>query len=135
MLMELIAEHGIVEEIGEVVEEIELTLDGVSIRLPIARVIGPGDARRERKTIGVAAIARVFRAIESDQRDRTLRDLVGRVPLIGIGHAGDGQPVERGALGVAHHSVELAHIIRMDPGPVIAASFSRDQHGAITDLG
>ena len=81
MLMELIAEHGIVEEIGEVVEEIELTLDGVSIRLPIARVIGPGDARRERKTIGVAAIARVFRAIESDQRDRTLRDLVNAEDL------------------------------------------------------
>ena len=62
MLVELVAEHGIVKEIGEVVEEIELALDDIGIGPPRPRIVGPRDARRQREAVGVAAVARIFRA-------------------------------------------------------------------------
>jgi hypothetical protein len=46
MPMKLVAEHGIAQEAGEVVEEIELTLNDVRIRLPRSRIVGARDAAR-----------------------------------------------------------------------------------------
>jgi hypothetical protein len=111
-----------------------LTAKGVG--LPRSGIVGASDARRQRKAVGVAAIGRVnsAKAIELPRRDRALRHLIGRIITVGIGHAGDGKTVQRGALRVTDQAVELARVVGIDPRPVIGAGFAGNEQRSIADL-
>ena len=137
VLMKLIALGRIGQKISEIVEQIEFAFDDIGVGLPRSGIVGPGYSCRERKPVGVAAIGRVFLAVKSDlpRRDRPLRHLVGRIPFVRIGHAGDGKPVLRRALAVAQQAVDLAHVVRIDPRPVIGAGFARKQQRAVAHFG
>ena len=96
-----------------------------------------GDARRQREAARVAAVVRVQLAVErNDARgDRAQRHLIGGIPLVGIGHRGHRHAVGGGALAVAHHPAELAHVVGIDPRPVVGDSLGGDEHVTLKDLG
>ena len=86
---------------------------------------------------GDAAVGRIERAEAADDAlvDGALRHLIGRVPGVGIGHRRQRQPVGRGALAVAHHAVDLAHIVRHVPRAVVFDPFDGSEQRARTDRG
>ena len=136
MLMELVAQRRIVEVIGEVVEEIETALDDIGVGLPRAAIVGLRHARREREAVDAAAVTGIFR-IEAAQQaagDGTQRNLVRRIPAVAISHRRRGKAVGRGALRVADHTVELAHLIRIAPGSVVDIGLSGEQQIALAQL-
>src|ERR1019366_10513397 len=66
VLVELIAIDGIGEEVGEIVPQIERTLDDVEISLGGTAFVGLRPAPGQRKAVGIAAVAGIEGAIESD---------------------------------------------------------------------
>ncbi len=134
-LAELIAIDGIVEKVGEIVVEPQRRVDhiGVDLALPVLARLRP--VARQREAAGDAAIGRIKRAEPADDAlvDRALRHLVGRIPAVGIGHRRQREAVGRGALAVAQHAVELAHIVRHVPRAVIFDAFDSREQRACTD--
>ena len=134
-LAELIAMDGVVEKIGEVVVELQRRIDriGVDLALPVFARLRP--IARQRKPARYAAIGRIERAEPADQSliDRALRHLIGRIPAIGIGHRRQREAVGGGALAVAQHAVELAHIVGHVPRTVIADALEGGEQRARAD--
>ncbi len=126
MLVKLIAVDRIGEEVGEVVVEVELAAHHKGIGAPGAAAVGFGKAGRERVAAGIAPVGRIDRVVQAElsRRDGARRDLIGRVPLVVVGHPGDGEAVQAGALAVAHEAVELAHAVRVAPWAVVGCDFA-----------
>ncbi len=57
--------------------------------------------------------------------------MVGRVPAVGIGHAGEREAVVDRTLAVAHHAVELAHLVGVVPRAVIARGLAGIEQRAV----
>src|ERR1700760_2754086 len=110
MLVKLVAIDGVGEEISEVVPEVERALDDIEARLRGTALAVLCPASRQREAVRSAAVAGIEFAVEPDlaRSDRARRNLVGRIPLVHIGHAGQRKAIVRGALAVARNAVELA---------------------------
>ena len=134
-LAELVAIDGIVEKIGEIVVEPQRRVDhiGVDLALPVFARLRP--VARQREPARDAAIGRIERAEPADHAlvDRALRHLIGRIPAVGIGHRRQREPVGRGALAVAQHAVQLAHIVRHVPRTVVFDALEGREQRARTD--
>ena len=137
VLMKLVTLGRVGQKVGEVIEQIEFAFDNIGVRLPRSGAVGFGHSCGEREPVGVAAVGRVFLTEQPDLsgRDRPLRHLVRRIPFVRIRHAGDGEPVLRRALAVAHQAVDLAHIVGIDPRSVVRAGLARKQQRAVTHFG
>src|SRR5215510_12048079 len=90
-LGELVAIDRIVEKISEIVEELQVGSDhvGADVALTVLARLRP-IARQAEAACG-AAIGRIKRpeTIDDTLVNRSLRHLVGSIPAIGIGHAGE----------------------------------------------
>ena len=137
-LLHLVAVHRIVEEVGEVREQIEVVADAVrgdaGRRVAVAAAVLPvgGPA----VTIRVAAVGRIDRTEPADQAgaDRAIGDLVGGIPLAVIAHRRQREAVDLIALAVAQHAVDLLVVIGMDPRTVVVRHFERGDHVAVSHL-
>src|SRR5262249_36523193 len=113
LLLELVAVHGVVQEVGEVREEVQAVVDGVPLDLgeppPAALPPFAGEARAVRPAV-VGGVERP-EAIDEPGVDGALRDLVGGVPSSRIAHGGQAQPVLLAASRVAEDAVELAVVV------------------------
>ena len=120
-LVELVAIDGIVEEVGEIVVELQVGAHDIGAEIALAVFARMRKIAGQAEAAGDAAVGRIERAETADDAlvDGALRDLIGRVPGVGISHRRQRQPVGRGALAVAHHAVELADIVRHVPRAVI----------------
>ncbi len=135
--MELIAVHGIVEEVREVGKEIEVVADAVRDDFGRGIAMGLLPFDRSAVAVGIPAVGGVDGAEASNQtvRDGPLRDLVGRVPGRAIAHAGDRPPVERIALresqDAVHFLVPIGHgprsviVFHLEGGQQVAGAQSR----------
>ena len=134
-LAELVAIDGVVEKVGEIVVEPQRRVDhiGVDLALPVLARMRP--IARQREAARDAAIGRIERAEPADDAlvDRALRHLIGRIPAVGIGHRRQRKAVGRGALAVAQHAVDLAHIVRHVPRAVVFDALDRGEQRARTD--
>src|SRR3954469_15397266 len=94
-LIELIAIDGVVEKIGEIVVELQVRTNGVRADLGLAVLAGMRKIPGQAKAAGDAAVGSIERTKAPDNTlvDRTLRDLVGRIPGIRIGHAGEREAI------------------------------------------
>ncbi len=137
MLMKLIAIDGIAEIVGEIVPEVQRTLDDIDIGFRRATVVAPRPAPRERETIGIAAVAGIEGSIATDLsgRDGARWDLIGGIPSVRIRHPRQRETVLRRALAVAHHAIELAQAVRIVPGAIIGVGLARDEQGAVANSG
>ncbi len=119
---------------SEIVVQIKRALDCVDIRFPESVVLGLHHARRQREAFGIAAIGRIERAEAADQPrvDRAQRHLVGRVPLVGIGHARDAEAIVGGAQRVAREAIDLAGVVGVVPRPVIVGNLAGEEQVAVT---
>ena len=117
----------------KIVVEVERVTDHIGVGLPRSGLVRLRDTGGQRQAAGVAAVGRIEFAIErNDARgDRPQRHLVGGVPFVGIGHGGDGEAVGGGALAVAHHAAELAHVVGIDPWPVVGDRLGGDEEVAV----
>src|SRR6266436_4544425 len=136
VLVKLIAVDGITEKIGEIVPEVERTLDDVEIGLGGTALVGVRPAPRQREAIGISAIAGIERAIKADLAgsDSARWNLIGGIPLVRIGHPGQREAVLGRALAVAHHAVEFAQAVGILPRAVVGVGFARDQQRAVTEF-
>src|SRR5262249_17488512 len=62
MLVELVALKWIIEEVGEVVEQVERALDDVCVRLPVTRIVTLGHTARDGEPARDAPVAWIFSA-------------------------------------------------------------------------
>ena len=119
-LLELVAVHRIVEEEGEVREEIEPRMHEVGVhprrRIPLAS----RPLRGEAVARAFAAVARIDGAEAPDPAglDRARWNLVSRVPAGRVRHPGQGEPVAIVAVRVAQDAVHAPQLLRVPPGPV-----------------
>ena len=131
-LVELVAANGIVQEEGEVGEQVEVVADpvgrharrGVSVRaLPL---------QRSAVTVGVAAIRAIDRpeSVDRPVGNRPVRYLVGGVPGPSISHPGDRESVERVALAVSEQTVDLSIAIGPFPRTIVVLELERPEHAA-----
>ena len=136
-LAELIAIDGIVEEVGEIVEQAERRADHIGIDLALAVLARLRPIARQREAARGAAVGRVERAEPADHAliDRALRHLIGRIPAVGIGHRRQREAVGGGALAVAQHAVQLADIVRHVPRAVIFVGLEGCEQRALADRG
>ncbi len=83
--------------------------------------------------MGEAAVGGIDVAVAADDAlvDGAAGNLVGGVPVSGIGHAGDGEAVVIAAAGIAHQAVELAQVVGALPGAVEAHDLAGNQHRAV----
>src|SRR5260221_2190780 len=81
-----------------------------------------------------AAIARIdcAKAINDSLIHTTLGNLVGRIPIGLVCHAGGGKPVGVVATAVAQRGIEFPEIFRIVPGAVLADQFDAVQQSAAT---
>ena len=129
-LLELIAASRIREEVGEVREQIEVVVEAVGHEPRLRLVVGAMPFPLHAVALRVAAVGRIERAEEADQRDRALRDLIARVPLAVIRPHRRTEAVPAIALAVGHEAVELAIVVGMHPWAVVVIRLPSDQHGA-----
>ncbi len=136
MLLELVAIERIVGVPGVIVEQVHLVFDQIRIGLPRSVVGGLRYPPRQREAAGVAAVGRVERAVKADlsRRHGPLRDLIGGVPGVGIGHPGQRIAVGRGALRVARKAAEFFHIVGIGPWTVVAVQFAGIEQRAAAEL-
>lgn len=134
-LGELVAIDGIIEKIGEVVEELERGTDHIGIDLALANVARLRPAARQAEAAGCSAIGRVERTKPSDQSliDCTLCHLIGRGPAVGVSHCREGKAVCRRALTVTQHAVQLSDVIRDVPRSVVMNAFEGSKQGAVAN--
>ena len=134
-LLELIAVLGVVEEIGEVREQVEVVLEAVGAErgagVPAATL--PLDRRAVARRL--SAISRIDQAKSPDASvcHRARRDLIGRVPRPAITHQRRRQAVARIAPRVANQPVELSQIVGLFPRAVAALEFERSEERAPAD--
>ena len=121
-LLELIAVVGIVQEVGEVIVQVERRVDEIARHLVGNAAFRAGPVCGQGVALGIAAVGRVdiSEAADAAVEDGALRDLVGRVPGVGVGHGGNRQPVAGRALVVAQHAVVLAQRVGDLPRAVVA---------------
>ena len=136
-LVELVAIDGIVEEIGEIVVELQVGTHDIGAEIALAVFARMRKIAGQAEAAGDAAVGRIERAETADDAlvDGALRHLIGRVPGVGIGHRRQREPVGRGALAVAHHAVDLAHIVRHVPRAVVFDALDGGEQRARTDRG
>jgi hypothetical protein len=60
--------------------------------------------------------------------------LIGGVPAVGVGHAGDGKTIRRIALAVTDDGVDLAQLVRIVPRTVVGVEFAGDEEIALADF-
>ena len=135
-LFELIAVDRIVLIKSEVIPQLQTAADQIGIsgcRPAVTRSV-PGS--RKTITTGLATVAGVYRVPATNQAriERTLGNLVGRVPLTLVGHRGDRVAVLLAAVGVAQHAVEPAKIIRFGPRAIGSQHFQRIHQIAVGSL-
>src|SRR6185312_12243155 len=94
--------------------------------------IGLRKSGGEHKPAGVAAVRRVEFTERTDlsRGDCPQRDLIRRVPAIGIRHGGRGKPVRRGALAVAQKPTELADILGSNPRTIVGIELAGIKQGS-----
>ena len=128
-LPELVADVRLAEIVGEVVEQVQRRMDDIGFHLRRRIRVALRPARRQREAARIAAVGRIERAVARNEADvdRTLRHLIRRVPAIGIGHAGDGEPVVARALRPFRDRIDLAHFVGPRPRPVVDRAFRRHQ--------
>ena len=122
-LAELVAVDGIVEEIGEIVEELQRRADHIGADLALAVLARLRPVARQAETARGSAVGGIERAEPVDEAliDGALRHLIGRRPAVRIGHRGKRKAVGGGALAVAQHAVQLADIVGHIPRAVVFA--------------
>ena len=132
LLLDLVAVNRVVQEIGEVLEQVQPALQRVGGHAGRSRPARLQPVERQAVARGPAGVGVVdgAEARQTTRLDRAQRDLVGRVPVGVVPHAGDGEPVLQVALAVAHHGVHLAHIVGPLPRPVVRAQLQGHQHVA-----
>src|SRR5262245_13226643 len=113
-LRELVAIDGVVEKISEIVEELQVGSDHVGADLALTVLARLRPVARQAEAARGAAIGRIERpeTVDDTLVNRSLRHLVGGIPAVGIGHAGERESVGRGTLAVAQDAIDLADIVR-----------------------
>src|SRR5450432_4857446 len=98
VLVKLIAVDGIAEKIGEIVPEVERTLDDIEIGLRGTALVGLRPPPRQREAIGISAVAGIDCAVEADfpRSDSPRWNLMGGIPFVGISHSGQRKNSLRG---------------------------------------
>ena len=131
-LRELVAVDRVVEEVGEVGEQLELPVRhvGVDFGRPFLAALPP--RAREAVAVRPAAVGRVdqVEAAELTGVHGAPRDLVGRVPACRIPHAGEVPAVRPVALRVAQHAVALAEVVGLVERAVVVQRLQRVQQPA-----
>ena len=119
-------------EAVEIIEQLQLIADEISIGVDLPGVGRRGVFGREAVALRAAAVSRIERAIEADQPlgDGALRDLIGRMEGIVHVHAGEREPVVDIALAVVQHQVALVVIVRDRPRSIVVHIFRRGQEVA-----
>src|SRR3954453_16564029 len=81
-LAELVAIDGIVEKVGEIVEQPQVGAHDIGADIGLSVVARLRPVARQAESAGGAAVGRIERAEAVDQAlvDRALSDLVGRIP-------------------------------------------------------
>ena len=78
-------------------------------------------------TVRLPAVARIDETEPGNQTfgDGTFRDLIGRIPVGPISHAGQREPVTIVAAAVPQHAIDLAIVVRSYPRSVVVVHLER----------
>ena len=145
-LLELVGRRvgRVVQEVGEVREQVEVVVEGVGHQLRGGGVVAPVPLGNRAVALRVAAGGRVQRAEAADleaagdgvvAREGALRDLVGAVPLAAIGEAQHAPPERVVAGAVAEDAVALPEVVALLPGTVLVHEFHAVEQRAVAELG
>ena len=95
--MELVAVDRIGRLPSEIVEQVHCFFDQIGVCLPQPGIIGLRKSGGEHEPTGVAAVRRIEFTEQTDlsSGDGPQRDLIGRVPVVGICHGGCGKTFRR----------------------------------------
>ena len=131
-LFDLIAVDGIVQEVREVREEVEVVADAVDRDVGHGVAAAPLPLAGGAVAIRVAAVGRVDRAEPADDAvgDRRGRHLVGRIPPAVVSHRCQRQPVERVAARIADDPVQFLVVVGVRPRAVVVLRVERRQEAA-----
>ena len=131
-LLELVARVGVVQEVGEVGEKLELRTDGVGTGAPLAIVFRLQRVPRQAGAAGLAMVGGVdgVEATDLPAVDRALRHLVGAVPLGGVGHQRERLLDAAFVEAVAQQAVEALEVLGVRPGAVVVGGLDRGQQRA-----
>jgi hypothetical protein len=132
-LLELVALDRVVQEVGEVGEQVEPVVDGVRAELGVAAGSLVEPLARQADALRLAAVRRV-QAAEARQlaaAEEALGHLVGRGPAALVGHAGDAEAARGRALRVAQHGVGFLQVLGHVPGAVVAFELDGAQPGLV----
>ena len=128
-LVELVAMHGIVLEVGEVRPQLQPVVFGVEPRLQITVAVVVVPLSGNDRARGASAVARIERAKAAQRAgfDQVLRHLIGGIPVRVVAETLD-RPAAIGiAAACAQQAVDLAHVVGILPRPVFAHDFERRQ--------
>ena len=133
-LLELVALRA-VELIGEVRVQIEVLIEAVEHARGSRSPRRCGATRRRACTSASCRrrCRRANRSARSRAVERALRDLVGGVPLAGVGRCRDAPAEGVVAQAVAQHAVDLLEVIGLLPGAVVVQQLERVEQVPLAD--
>ena len=128
-LLELIAVFRIVEEVGEVVEELHSVANDIGGET--GRVVRPRALPVERAAVakGLAPVGLLDEPEPADQPavDGALRNLVGRVPVVPVSQKRQRDAVAGVSLRVSDDAVVLVFVVRAHPRTVVPLPLERGE--------
>src|SRR5439155_21625406 len=115
----LVLADRVIEEVGEVGEQVQPVLDAVDVGLHKAAAETLLVVAREAEAVWLAAVRRVDAAVAADLLHRTHRNLVGGVPESDVAHRGEAPLRVPHRSRVAKNTVQAAVVVGVHPGPVV----------------
>jgi hypothetical protein len=135
-LLDLVAVDRVLEEVGEVREEIEPVAEHEAGHPRRRAARGPLRVGGKAVAVGLAPVRVVDVSESSDEPlvDRPLRHLVGRVPVGPVAHAREREAVPRVAEAVAQDAVDLPQVVGHLPRAVVLHQFEPGQQVSAAHL-